>query len=187
MKTFILIAFQQLAATAILFADTSTPPTASFGTSAITVSQSAGEVRIPVKVSGPPLVDFFGTTVYTTVVQGTGTWPRDVDSLYESVKFVTGETTKTIIFGLPSTSAFTGTRTFTVRLENRSDYNIGSPSTVTVTIKGATKTPGPVIKTSTTNLSGGRVQVKITATDSSGSQTIKKLIVKPKSSSGFAP
>jgi hypothetical protein len=170
-----------IALSSLAFADTSTPPSASFGTSAITVSQSSGEVRIPVKVSGPPLSDFFGTTVYTTAVQGTATWPRDFDSIYGSVKFVSGETSKFLIIGLPATSTFTGTRTFTVRLDSRYDYNIGSPSTVTITIKGSAvveKVP-PVITTTTKKLSGGRIQVKITARDSNGLKSTKKLIVKP--------
>lgn len=168
-----------LCSASFVLADSTIPPTASFGTSAITVSQSAGEVRIPVKVSGPPLKDFFGTTVSMKVVQGTATWPRDVDALHGSLNFRTGETTKTLILGLPSTPAFIGSRTFTVRLENGSDYNVGTPSTVTVTINGAFAEPPPVIKTTTQKLSGGRVRVKITATDFKGRKTTKSVTVKP--------
>ena len=170
------------------FADASTPPTISFGSASITVDQSSGEVTIPVVVSGPPLSDFFGTSVQTKSADGTAAWPTDYDSSYGYLKFYSGETSKNLIIGLPTSPVFSGTRTFSVRLENGSDYNVGSPSTVTITITGQTVTVrAPVIETSTKYLSGRRVQVQITATDHLGKQTIKKLIIKPKLSSALAP
>jgi hypothetical protein len=131
-----------------------------------------------------------GSPVYTTVVQGTATWPQNIDDLYGSLKFSTSETSKNLIIGIPTAPTFSGTRTFTVRLNNSSGYNVGSPSTVTITITGVPEvditkvpevaSPGPLITTSITNLGKGRARVEITATDSYGVRTIKRLIVKPK-------
>lgn len=127
-------------------ADSTVTPTAYFGQSQITVSQSSGEVRIPVQVSGPPLSDFFGTRVNFVSVEGTATYPRDYDTPFPgSLKFNAGQNSQILVVGVKTAPAFLGTRTFTVRLSNPSDFIVGSPSTITVEIIGSI-IPAPEIE-----------------------------------------
>ena len=88
-------------------------------------------------VSGPPISDFFGTFVSFTSVGGTATWPDNFDTVYSSLKFYEGEITKTLVIGIVSEPPFEGTKSFTVRLDTGTAYNIGSPSTITIKIAGA--------------------------------------------------
>lgn len=187
-------------------ADSKTPPVAKLDVTDVVVSQSAGEVRIPVSVSGPPLSDFFGTTVQWKATQGTATWPRDFNELTGSLKFHPGETAKEIIIGLPIAPAFKGDRVFSVRIETYQDYNVGTPSVAAITIIGgatqptptptppATPTPTPTPPSPEDTPSGppptifgktkvskkGVVTVTVTSRDFRGSETRKVFRVRPK-------
>ncbi len=153
-------------------------PTASFSTGAISVKQSAGEVRITVSVTHDPLSDFFGTAVRWQAVAGTAICPYDYDAAAGIVTFHKGERSKDLILGLSQRSSYSGTRSFSIRLENASDYNIGTPSTTLVTIVGNNH-KGPTLKLSQRKQGRGRVKVTAIARDAAGLTTTRRMIVAP--------
>jgi len=159
---------------------TSTQPqagTLALSASSYSIQQSAGSVQITVKRTGG---SSGAASVKYATSNGSAVSGTDYTSASGTLNWADGDSSAKTFMVSVSTTAFTGSKTFTATLSNASGSTLGSPSSATVTIAGSGSTqsqPGTVALSASSysiQQTAGTVQVTVKRTGgSSGAASVK--------------
>ncbi len=116
------------------------PGTIALSASSDSVAQGAGGVTITVTRTGGSSA---AASVHYATQNGTAVAGTNYTSASGSLSWASGDATSKSFAVTVNTTAFSGSKTFTVTLSSASGATLGSPATATVTITGGAASQGP--------------------------------------------